>query len=274
MSAELHTNNEVVDRAYRELLDSVYSQDFDTQYEWLQVLVSSRNISAEYLMKRGCMFIPNGEYVRYHIGQLADNELSGFYFNSQSIWQLCYIFPVTSLAGKIAGIVGWDAYNKYRVEKGEELGLPMYKVSNKGIFNRDAYFMTDVDLVKGQFCSGGPKVIFVVDGVFDGVSLCEKGVPTICLLGSTVSREVLYFLSFFDYVYVLHDNDEAGVQLYKKLKRVQRNVFAVRQPYAKDIEEYLRIDASAKDKLLELVEHPIKSDIRLTKNGFIFGGAV
>lgn len=264
---EGQTFNGAVDSAYKALMNSVYENDLEEQLSFMSVIAKARNISEEYLLRRGGMFIPNAEYVRYHLGPAADNDMAGFYRQLQPIWQLYYIFPITNLVGDIVGIVGWDAYGKYTVEKGEALSLPLYKVSGADIFNRNAYFMSDYELIKKKFMTDGPRVVFVVDGVFDGISLSEKDVPTICLMGSAISREVIFFLKFYDIVYVVHDNDDAGVRLLKTLKRVLNNVYAVTQTVAKDIEEGLRKDTSLLSGLKVLCDNPIKDSIRLTGAG-------
>lgn len=264
-----------IDGAYRRLTEVAYSEDYEAQCKWLGALSEVRKISVEYLIDRGCVFIPNASYVADCIGEecLSDNMM-GFYLGGRPLWQLYYILPITNLVGNVVGIVGWDAYGKYQAglrESGESnrseafLGSGFYRVSGKYVFRRDKYFLADVKLLNESYEAApkGKRVVFVVDGVFDEVSLGEKGLPAICVLGSTVSNEVLYFLRFYDYVYVISDNDDAGLKLYESMKRAIPGVYRVIHNKTKDIEERLRSGDGVKERLQELVTIPFKGDVYL-----------
>lgn len=251
-----------LNECYNLLVELAYNQDYSKQREWISVITTQRNISVDYLMSRKCLFIPNEHYITDLIGESAQSPTLGFYFNGELLWQLYFIFPVTDLTGTIVGISGWDAYSKFKVETSEKnLSLPMYKVSNSSIMDKGAYFMCDHNLLREQFSK---RVIFVVDGVFDGLSLSEKGIPNICLLGSNITQSTIYFLGFYNYIYVLHDNDDAGIKLYHSLKRKLPNVYRITQVYTKDIEELLRDDENGiSNQLQTLLGNPIKGDINL-----------
>lgn len=254
-----------LDAAYRKLVKVAYEVDGEEQRKFLSVIEGMRKFPSSYLIKRGCLFVPNAGYIELCLGHQAQNNLLGFYYNGEPLWQLYFIFPIENLAGTVVGIVGWDAYGKYKEMQGDFGLTGLYKVSSKAIFHRERYFMCDVDVVRGEFerASEGSRVIFVVDGVFDGVSLCQKGVPTICLLGSSISKEIIYFLKFYDYIYVLHDNDAAGIRLAEELKRVVPNVYCVTQRRTKDIEELVRVDFGVIEQLKTLIQEPIRQDVDL-----------
>lgn len=260
---------ELIDKVYNNLYSSVIEKDKEEQLKFLSVISESRNISSEYLLNRKCIFIPNKEYVTYHVGSIAENITAGFYNNDEPIWQLFFIFPIMDLQKNIVGIVGWDAYNKYLVESGQELSLPMYRVSSKTLFNREKYFLTDIDLLEKYYkiTPNGKRAIVVVDGVFDSVALNAIGVPAISLLGSSVSQEVFYFLRHFNYIYVAHDNDDAGLKLYKTIKNIVPNTFAITH-HSKDIEERIRNDEKAKATLQAIISNPERTIYELDKRKF------
>lgn len=250
---------------YNTLVAKVYQDDIESQQYYLSFITEMRNIPVEYLIQRGVLFIPNNEYIRHYIGADADSYNGGLYYGQTCAWTLFYTIPILDLVGEVAGLVGWDLENKRKAVEEDQLGLPMYKVSPKAIFPRERYFLTDVDLLKKTF---DKRVIFVVDGVFDSMALNARGIPAIALLGSTVSPEVLYFLGWYKFVYVVRDNDAAGKSLYYKLKNsLQTNVFSVLQGKTKDIEELLRTDPYSNGPItkqfLALLENPERSDIRL-----------
>lgn len=228
-----------LNRLYHKLVGEVYSDDAQSQYYYLSMIEEQRKIPVDYLMRRGALFIPNNDYIRHYLGAEADTWGVGLYEGEFCPWALFVILPITDLLGDVVGLVGWDAQNKYKEISEGVQGLPMYKVSSKLTFAREKYFLTDLDVLKEQFDS---RTLFVVDGVFDSVSLNYRGIPAISLLGSSVSQEVLYFMRWFKHVYTIQDNDSAGTKLYFRLKKALPRVSRVFQGKMKDIEELLRTD--------------------------------
>ena len=211
-------------------------------------------------MSRGCLFVPNNDYLRRYGGNL---NFEGVYIDTWCIWTLFYLIPILDFAHDVVGIVGWDAQNKFLVATGEAVGLPMYKISSKNIFDKEKYFLTDVALLRRCFSQ---SVVFVTDGVFDSMALNYRGLPSISLLGSIVSKELIYFLSWYKYIYIMADNDTAGLELYRKLKRIFPSAYRVIQSKTKDIEELLRTesyDGEYTKQLRNLLENPIKGDLIL-----------
>lgn len=249
---------------YMELVYKVYEDDLQSQKYYLSLLEHTRNIPINYLLSRNCLFIPNNNYIRYYLEDRCFAHNAELYRNEQCLWTLFFIFPVQDLSGEVVGLVGWDAKNKYLEEIEEGVSLPTYKVSSKNIFNREQYFLSDVDLLRKKFDF---RSIVITDGVFDSVALNCRNIPAISLLGSTVSSEILYFLRWYNRIFVSADNDDAGLKLYKKIKRALPNVYRIKQNKVKDIEEYLREDGLDGDatKFLQNVIYDVnyKSDIEL-----------
>lgn len=257
---------ESLDTLYNELFAKVIEDDEETQRYYLSVVETHRKIPVDYLLSQGALFIPNNDYIYHYLGSRAINSFVGLYYDRQCVWTLFVILPVRDLSGQVVGITGWDAYNKYKeVAKGEQ-GLASYKVSAKSVFSRDKYFLSDVDCLRRQF---DKRVVFVTDGVFDSVSLNYRGIPTVALLGSTFSREIIYFLSWYKHVYVCADNDRAGVNLVKKLSKSVPNVHAIQQDKCKDIEELLRgdgVDGPVSTQLRALLDNPVNGDYTILSN--------
>ncbi len=248
---------------YNKLVSSVYEDDMRSQEYYLSMVEDQRKIPVNYLLERGALFIPNKDYIRYYLGSAADTYNLGFYDGDYCNWTLFVIFPITDLVGDVVGIVGWDANNKNRELTEGEVGLPMYNVSNKHIFQKDRYFLSDVELLHREF---DKRILFVVDGVFDSIALNYRGIPAISLLGSMVSREVLYFLRWYKCIYTLQDNDTAGTNLYKRLAKALPKVHRVFQSGAKDIEELLRGDGEdgpITKQIKSLLTSPVYGDTYL-----------
>lgn len=246
---------------YTELWSKAIEDDWEVQRYYLSMVEEHRHISVDYLLQLGALFIPNNDYIRHYLGDAAITSNCGLYYQDVCPWTLFVVIPIRDLSGEITGIVGWDAYNKYREISEGEQGLSAYKVSAKSVFAREKFFLTDVDVLQKQF---DKNAIFVTDGVFDTVALTYRGLPSIALLGSSFSPEVLYFLSWYSHVYVCADNDRAGVSLYNKLSRALKGVYRVKQAGAKDMEELLRtdgIDGPITKQLQSLIDQPISGDV-------------
>lgn len=248
---------------YTRLTDLVYEDDLDSQRYYLSVIESQRQIPVDYLLSRGIVFIPNNDYIKHYIGADANAFGCELYASETCLWTLYATIPIMDLAEDIVGLVGWDAYHKFQELEGEATGLSMYKVSSKHVFPREKYFLTDVPLLKKTFES---RTLFITDGVFDSIALNYRGIPALALLGSTFSPEILYFLRWYNKIYICADNDDAGLKLYKRLQKSAKGVYRVLQGKTKDIEELLRSDGKdgpITQQLLSALSSDVDGDIIL-----------
>lgn len=248
---------------YLELFDKVLQDDEHSQRYYLSVVEEQRHISVDYLLSQGVLFIPNNDYISHYLGDKVFRSPAGLYYQDRCPWTLFVLLPIRDLSGEVTGLVGWDAYNKYKEVAEGEKGLVAYRVSAKSVFSRERYFLTDIDCLERNF---NQRVIFITDGVFDAVALNYRGIPAIALLGSTFSQEVLYFLGWYKHIYVCADNDKAGLALFGKLNRALAGVHRISQRRTKDIEELLRsdgIDGPVTRQLLNLVTNPVPYDVKL-----------
>ena len=255
--------SESLDQLYKELYTRVVEDDMSSQEYYLSMVAEQRKIPISYLLQLGALFIPNNDYITHYLGDKALTSSAGLYYNGSCPWCLFMVLPIRNLAGEVKGLVGWDAYNKYRELSEGVQGLVSYRVSAKSVFERERYFLSDIDCLKVNFSK---RVIFITDGVFDALALSYRELPSIALLGSSFSREVIYFLSWYHNIYVCTDNDSAGLNLYRKLARALQNVCRVTQNQTKDVEEFLRNDGFGGPRTMQLrklVDNPTNSDYML-----------
>lgn len=257
---------ESLHQLYTELFQAVMDDDLKSQRYYLSAVEEQRKISVDYLLSLGAIFIPNAEYITHYLGVRAKESMAGLYYGDVCPWVMFVLLPIRDLSGEVRGLVGWDAYNKYKEVSEGAQGLVSYRVSAKSVFPRDRFFLSDVECLKAQFTK---RAVFVTDGVFDAVSLSYRNIPAIALLGSSFSQEILYFLSWYRAVYVCADNDKAGIRLYERLKRASSNVYKVTQNKTKDIEELLRsdgINGPITQQLRDLLsaQHPTDTVLRIS----------
>lgn len=248
---------------YNTLVERVYADDLQSQITYLSLIADMRQVSVDYLLSRGMLFIPNNDYIHYYLKSDADAWGPGLYESGHCPWTLFAVLPIVDLVGDTVGLVGYDVQNKWKAENEGLEGLPMYKVSGKLTFQRDRYFLSDIDVLRSEYSR---RVLFIVDGVFDSVALNYRGLPAISLLGSTVSKEVLYFLRWYQNIYVITDNDAAGNSLLKRLRKSLPRAFQVTQNKCKDIEQLLRTDGKdgpITNQLREIVRSRPNEDVRL-----------
>lgn len=251
---------------YTELFQAVMEDDLKSQLYYLSAVEEQRKIPVDYLLSLGALFIPNAEYIEHYLGGRARESVAGLYYGEQCPWVMFVLLPIRDLSGEVRGIVGWDAYNKYKELSEGAQGLVSYRVSAKSVFARERFFLSDVECLKSQFSK---RTIFITDGVFDAVSLDYRKVPAIALLGSSFSQEILYFLGWYRQVYVCADNDNAGQALYRKLARALPNVHRVIQPMTKDVEELLRadgVDGPISTQFLNVRDSAPNTDVYLEVN--------
>jgi len=82
--------------------------------------------------------------------------------------------------------------------------------------------------------------IYIVDGVWDSITINYLGLPAMALLGSRISEDVKKILSLYKQIILVQDNDQAGVSLFIELSKLFKNVWRVKIPVsiAKDIDEF------------------------------------
>jgi len=174
---------------------------------------------------------------------LSDTTIYRSCFHSQTGESLVYgklLIPGFAPSGELITYICYSAINQVEAKA-------------RGI-RKPAYFYPEQSTSGGRksFVYAPPeawekiiqsKELFIVDGVWDSVALNMHGVPTVALLGSSLSSDIKHILSVFDTLYLVMDNDKAGSLLYQELLRVFKRVFRVVIPpdLGKDADDYIRV---------------------------------
>lgn len=243
------------------LVSTVYADDMQSQEHYLKFIAQAREIPLEYLKSIGAIFIPNNEYIKHFVGAEATRREYDLYYGSSCVWTHFLMIPIRTASGVIKGFVGWDAANSLKLKNGA-VDLTTYRTSNKLVFNKNNFFLTDHRVLEGTFDT---SCIFVVDGVFDAISLNANGIPAMALLGSSPSKCHYYFLHWYKHIYILSDNDEAGLYLYKRLHSAFNRALRVTQSEAKDIDDYIKLHRhEAVNALRKLMLKPVSVQVDIS----------
>lgn len=249
---------------FNEFIDSgikkVYSADMSSQQHYVGVICSEiRKIDPSIIFKFSGVFIPNENYVDLFFGEESHREEFGMYNSfGQCMWQNYLIFPVYDVNDRIAGLVGYNPIKHLEAEETSNYLINHYSYSLKKVFRKGDYLFC----LKGTFMQAYRSgYLVIVDGVFDAISLAEAGFLAAALLGSTISDVVAAQLRLIDRIIVATDNDDAGLELYRKLKRIHKNAVFVKQGIKKDADDVLKTEY--RDQYLAMLREAIDSSIPL-----------
>lgn len=220
-------------------IERIYNEDFESQQVFIREWVKGcRTSPHEILFKAKAFYVPNNDYMFNYFGSDSLSSRYDIYnWDKQCIWHGNIVFPIRSVAGTIVGFAGFDPEIKLKKMRGEVILDNAYRYSVQEVFNRSHY----VYMLPGVFeKSVKDGYIVITDGIFDMTTLAHFGFNSGSLLGSILTDQILMVLGFIDRLYIAYDNDNAGLELFKKLNvYFPGRVFGVNQNVEKDIDGVL-----------------------------------
>jgi len=144
------------------------------------------------------------------------------------------LIPITAPSGFFVSYVAYDTIAQIETRRTGEKRPAYYAPKNA---KKDSLVFTP-DNSWGRVTES--DTIYVVDGVWDSVTINYLGLPAMALLGSTISADVATILGLYKRIILVQDNDQAGVALFIDLAKRFKNVSRIRIPVsiAKDIDEF------------------------------------
>ena len=236
---------------------NVYEKDLKTQEQYLGLIADEfRHCDVEILLDACGIFVPNNEYMKTHFG--VECGLWDYTEKGTCIWSNAVIFPIRNITDEIVGINGYFPLNKLHKEAGETNYLYdiKYRISDKAVMNSSCYFFGVKGMQRKVLEDG---YVILTDGTFDTLSLARAGLNSLALLGSSLSKQQIAFLSMLDRVYLAVDNDKAGVRLLRALRYRIRNARGIRFNKYKDVDDVLKSDN--RNQFLEQVRKQIELDM-------------
>lgn len=175
-------------------------------------------------------------------------------FNSKGEFRLSgrYIFPVKDMLGNVLALIGW-----YPDEK-------KYVTTPSKLFSKSCLFYGMEQM--HRLGLGGE--VFLVEGIFDSLSIRSLGYPALAMMGISASRYKIALYSLFKNIVAIPDIDEQGSKVIKFDKwSIPRNSkyfrwTGISPEIVKDIDTF--IHSFEEDDVRELL-----SEIRLEKKHIV-----
>lgn len=202
-------------REYSRMLDDIYrSMRRDFAQDSVETLCQMRgyplgeSTQHDYLKENVL-----GYYEVADTSQFKDypGELGLFSKTGELLLNGRYIIPVTSVNGDLVSLIGYYADFKRYIT----LATPFFAKSGMFFKFHEAY-----QLAWEKYYG----VVFLVEGIFDCLSLWSIGLPCMATMGSSVSAIKGDLLKVFRKVIAIPDNDDTGR---KSLNRYSRNGWKV-----------------------------------------------
>ncbi len=155
-----------------------------------------------YVSKEQVDFIDNLNLGRCFIDDVTSlgehrKELGLVSKNDKFIMPGRYIIPINDIVGNLVALVGWYPDKK------------KYITTPSIFFSKDVLFY-NIDEAYRLSWEKYDGVVFLVEGMFDCISLRSVGLPVMATMGSTVSYAKAEQLKLFKKVIGIPDNDKVG----------------------------------------------------------------
>lgn len=189
-------------RKYSEDLETAYSiikSCFTKSYsEYADEICQLRGYTGEEQrallesMEIGCCEIPDVTVLgdrRMELGLVSDKD--NFLLNGR------YIIPIRDITGTLVALVGWyPDWKKY--------------ITTRSVFFSKNVLFFNIDQAYELSWKEYNGILFVVEGVFDALSLRAIGLPAVATMGVTVRNPKSEQLKLFRKSVALPDSDKAG----------------------------------------------------------------
>lgn len=226
---------------FDEGVKKIWKEDSASQIHFLEVLKTIRYADVDYLKSLGVFFVPNQDYLYKYFGKDSLSLSMDFYSGDGTCkWLGTYMIPIRGVNKEIVGFTGFNpASNLIYMDNeinGTDLEIPVkYIISSKTVFDRLNYFLCPMGIMNAI----KDEYIVIVDGVFDSLTLASNGINVAALLGSDVSEQLLYQLSFVKNIFVANDNDDAGLRLLNIIQTRFSKAVQIKQSKTKDLDEFI-----------------------------------
>lgn len=238
-------------------IDRIYEEDLDSQKHWLSTIcrfIRGRDEITP-LLEAKAFVVPNNNYMIEKFGpKCQDPKMDMYSWDGTCIWDNFLVMPIPNVAGDFIGFVGFDPLVKANERDGVTLvGHSKYRYSNSNVFTRGRY----VYFLRGVYEKAiRDGYVVLSDGNFDMLYMHHEGINAGSMLGSLVTEQILFQLSFIEHIFVVEDGDVAGRELFEKLSSGRKNVHSIRQNVRGDADDVLK--SVYRERYVELIRNAIR----------------
>lgn len=228
------------DSVYRAGVARVWADDRASQENFAKIVSEVRNSKGIDFEKVNAFFIPNDEYlVKYFPPDVRSSEYGFYNDNGECFWNNCMVMPIYDVADNVRSVAGFNPFRYVQAKETGDKSLNYYLYAPNRTFKKGSFLFYTEGTYRHAL---EERYLFVVDGVFDAYALANEGFNAAALMGSSLTPEIIALLRFVKRVFLVADNDEAGMKLAIALRRVHPGVVLVKQKFTKDIDELLKSD--------------------------------
>ena len=217
--------NELWTNGYQKIMDNPEHKAFHDEAVGM-ASEEFRKLPYEELRKREFLFIPNDEYMALMFGHEIMDPVYGLYKGEYCTMLHRIIFPIRGFNNQVVAIGGWTDESEYK-----------YVYSPSSLWSKERYLYIQPEEFKQALIDG---YLIIVDGVFDAISLNHLGLHAGSLMGSKLSNWHQQYFKLIKHIVVIPDNDNAGLVLARKIKRVRSDALIIWQDKFKDIDDYIK----------------------------------
>lgn len=220
--------NELCSISYFHSEDIIYSLMRDRNYwseEMFNTLKDLKVLKIENISDIN-LFTQNYTYDDFKMFGLLNDK--GYFLLSNR-----YILPIRDICGDVIALVGWD----------KDGGFKKYVTTNTFGFMKDlSFFNYDSYRLAWEKFDG---CTFLVEGIFDAVSLRSLGFPVIAVMGLKMGKIKQDMLRRYKKVIAIPDNDKGGNRVFlggvKEKWEIPVDHVFVKLPYGvKDVDELIK----------------------------------
>lgn len=250
--------NPLYEKMIQRGIDICKNEEAETQSQIIsKLLKGSRGMDYSILRDTDAFFLSTSKHAVKLFGSSAldpENDIFDPMGNHRYLNKI--IFPLYNAEDHIVGLIGHDPFQKIirrdieRLEKKEQLTEQEQEKLNDLKSKRALkYILPSSNIAPSRLHIYFPKGVYrkcvkdgyavIVDGMFDCIQLNYLGINSLCLMGSSISPEMFFMLSFIKTKFVAYDNDSSGVGVYRKIIRKFPDAVAIKNRVTGDIDEYI-----------------------------------
>ena len=220
----------------QEGMKRVWELDCKEQSSFLNIVAEARGSTAEPLKKVGAFFVPNHEYMALRFGDVVRDWEFDCYYGEECKWTGHLVVPVWGVGGIVA-LAGFNPFQYVGNRESGDWSTPYYKYSASRVFKKGRFVWAAEGGVEKAIKDG---YVFVVDGLFDAISLLGEGFNAWALMDSSITQERVILMRFVKRVILIADNDAAGVKVWEQLRKRVHCLELWKQNKTKDVDELLK----------------------------------